>query len=167
MPGNAQAVKLLELELALCPPRKCSLVGQKKPRRTREKQKNKCIFQRNPQGWMTLRMRFRRGRGSSFPRLEEKNRTTDLSQGILSTAESFKINEGGPDPTFNICEKFSGERGQSLNRWLAKLEWELRNSRVGGVVSAEELLPASNLLSTLPATRMESRVQELLAELAK
>ncbi|QSS60051.1 hypothetical protein I7I51_04847 [Histoplasma capsulatum] len=86
MPGNVQAVELLELELALCPPRKYRLVGQKKPRRTREKQKNKCIFQRNPQGWMTLRMSFRRGRGSSFPRLEEKVEVDDEAPYLVRTS---------------------------------------------------------------------------------
>ncbi|OJD22056.1 hypothetical protein ACJ73_06603 [Blastomyces percursus] len=52
------------------------------------------------------------------------------------------------DPTFAICGKFSGVKGQSLNRWLVKLEWELRSSKVGGKVPAEELLPAINLLLT-------------------
>ncbi|PGG95345.1 hypothetical protein GX51_08274 [Blastomyces parvus] len=52
------------------------------------------------------------------------------------------------DPTFSICGKFSGEKGQSVSRWLVKLEWELRASKVEGKVPAQELLPAINLLLT-------------------
>ncbi|OJD12867.1 hypothetical protein AJ78_06603 [Emergomyces pasteurianus Ep9510] len=67
-------------------------------------------------------------------------------------------------PTFSLCEKLSGEKGQSSSRWLLKLEWELRGSKVNGAIPAEEVLPAIIILLTGEA---EKWIQEkpLLARL--
>ncbi|KLJ06550.1 hypothetical protein EMPG_10048 [Blastomyces silverae] len=49
---------------------------------------------------------------------------------------------------FRHCGKFSGENGQSLNRWLRKLEWELRFVKIDGKVPSDQLLAAIDVLLT-------------------
>ncbi|OJD23606.1 hypothetical protein ACJ73_05042 [Blastomyces percursus] len=84
----------------------------------------------------------------SPPIQRETSRTHNnrLKQSKLKRASPAATVKMNADPTFAICGKFSGEKGQSLDRWLVKLEWELRGFRVGGVIPADELLPAINLL---------------------
>ncbi|OJD24486.1 hypothetical protein ACJ73_04154 [Blastomyces percursus] len=74
-----------------------------------------------------------------FPFRRFRESTVERTIDSSSDSESQSNDESEPSP---IVQR------QSLSRWLVKLEWELRASKVGRVVPAEELLPAINLLLT-------------------